>query len=950
MRNPSSVATAVELAAGSVLGGFRIEGVAGRGGMGVVYRATQLSLERQVALKLISPDFAHEERFRERFLREARLAASLDHPHLLPVYEAGEAEGALFLAMRLVEGASLAELLRREGGLAPERSLRLLSQLAQALEAAHAAGLLHRDVKPQNVLLAGSGKREHAYLCDFGLARRLSGGSLTQERTFLGTALYAAPEQIRGEELDGRADVYGLACLFYECLVGEPPFPGDDELALCWAHLHEPPPAPSVVDPALARFDRFFARALAKDAGERYPSASALAEAALAAHASEVASLEAPRTPASPAGLPRPLTSFLGRERELQELLALLVEDEVRLLTLTGPGGTGKTRLALRVAEEAAVTFPDGVFWVGLATLRDPSLVSETIAQTLEARESLRERIEDKRLLVLLDNFEQVVEAAPELSALLQGCPNLALLVTSRQLLRVQGECEYAVPPLAEPEAVALFSARSRLEPSEEIGDLCSRLDNLPLAVELAAARANVLSPAQMLDRLSPRLDLLKGGRDADPRQQTLRATIDWSYELLDDAEKQLFTGLAVFAGSFSLEAAEVICDVELDTLGGLVDKSLLRSTGGGRFFMLETVREYAESCFRESVMAEAARRRHAEYYLDLAIEASSKTRGPEQPVWLRRLEVEHSNLRTAIDWAHASGEHEVGLRLCAALGDLWRTHGHLREGLHRLIHALENDEDAPPRVRAAALDAAAMIAHSQGDYDSERAFAEEQLDLCERLGDEAGRARALSNLGLVAADSGEPDQGVSLLEESVRVARDAGDPWTLMVSAMNLGWVALCRGDYVTAEAMLEDALTKARESGNHDFTCYVLVNLALVHLEKANYPTARTLVAECLEASVEIESHEHAEACLDILAAITAAVGDAESAAVLLGGTDADRESLGVAREPYEQRIYDRTIATVRERLANGGVEEQLAAGRAMTFEEAVEYGRRLLQQPTA
>lgn len=288
------MATVSEIAPGSVLAGFQVEGLVGRGGMGIVYRATQLSLSRQVALKIVNPAFAVDELLRERFLREAQLAASIDHPHVLPVYEAGEAEGTLFLAMRLIEGPSLAELLRAEDTLSPERAVRLATQLAQALQAAHEAGLLHRDVKPQNVLLSGSGESQHAYLCDFGLARRLAAGSLTREGSFLGTAAYAAPEQIRGDRLDARADLYALACLLYECLSGKPPFVHEDELALCWAHLHDAPPAPGSVSLTLARFDAFFARALAKDPGERFPSASAFAEAARAALASPGALSAAP--------------------------------------------------------------------------------------------------------------------------------------------------------------------------------------------------------------------------------------------------------------------------------------------------------------------------------------------------------------------------------------------------------------------------------------------------------------------------------------------------------------------------------------------------------------------------------------------------------------------------------------------------------------------------------
>ena len=276
--------------------------------------------------------------------------------------------------------------------------------------------------------------------------------------------------------------------------------------------------------------------------------------------------------------LPRPASSFVGREQELAEVLSR-IEQGARLLTLTGPGGTGKTRLALEAAATLVPDYKAGVFWVGLASLRDPALVSETISQALGAKDGLAEHIGERELLLLLDNLEQVIEAAPELSALLQACPNLTLLVTSRELLRVAGEVEYPVPPLASPEAVSLFCERAQLEPSEEIAELCARLDNLPLAVELAAARTKALSPTQILERLSHRLDLLKGGRDADPRQQTLRATIEWSYDLLSAAEQELFARLSVFAGGCTLEAAEEVCDADLDTLQSLVEKSLVRFT-----------------------------------------------------------------------------------------------------------------------------------------------------------------------------------------------------------------------------------------------------------------------------------------------------------------------------------------------------------------------------------
>ena len=306
--------------------------------------------------------------------------------------------------------------------------------------------------------------------------------------------------------------------------------------------------------------------------------------------------------------LPRPVSSFVGREAEVEAVLSR-IEGGARLVTLTGPGGSGKTRLAIEAASTLVPEYRAGVFWVGLAALRDPALVTETIAQTLGATDGLAEHVGERELLLLLDNLEQVIEAAPELASLLERCPNLALLVTSRERLRVRGEVEYEVPPLAEPEAVELFCTRSQLEPSEEIGELCARLDNLPLAVELAAARTKALSPAQVLDRLSERLDLFTGGRDADPRQQTLRATIEWSYDLLNGDEQRLFARLSVFARGCTFAAAEEVADADLDTVQSLVEKGLLRFTDE-RYWMLETIREFAAERLAES--GDEGRRRTA--------------------------------------------------------------------------------------------------------------------------------------------------------------------------------------------------------------------------------------------------------------------------------------------------------------------------------------------------
>jgi predicted ATPase/class 3 adenylate cyclase len=352
----------------------------------------------------------------------------------------------------------------------------------------------------------------------------------------------------------------------------------------------------------------------------------------------------APLRTLSEGNLPIPATAFLGRETELREVVSLFLQPDERLLTLTGAGGTGKTRLALQAAGVAADAFPDGVWWVPLAALRDPELVLPSAAQALGARWDLPAHIGDRSMLVLLDNFEHVIEAAPELPRLLASCRRLRLVVTSRELLRVGGEVEYLVPPMVESEAVELFCQRSRLEADGTVAELCRRLDNLPLAVELAAARTRALSPRQILERLSGRLDLLRGGRDADARQETLRATIDWSYDLLTPSEQRLFARLSIFAGGCTLEAAEEVCEATVEILQALVDKSLLRFTDE-RYWMLETIREYAAERLEHLGEAEAVRNRYAQFFLHLAETLASELSDLTQAARLNQLSVELTNL-----------------------------------------------------------------------------------------------------------------------------------------------------------------------------------------------------------------------------------------------------------------------------------------------------------------
>ncbi len=639
--------------------------------------------------------------------------------------------------------------------------------------------------------------------------------------------------------------------------------------------------------------------------------------------------------------LPRPASSFVGRGREVAEL-AGLIRDGARLVTLTGPGGSGKTRIAIEAASELVTRFRGGVFWIPLAPLRDPELVTATIAQTLGAKDGLADHVRDLELLLLLDNLEQVIDAAPDLAALVESCPNLHLLVTSRERLRVRGEVEYPVPPLAGPEAVELFCVRSRLPADAVVVELCRRLDNLPLAVELAAAHTSVLAPAQMLDRLSQRLDLLKGGRDAERRQATLRATVEWSHELLDPAERRLFARLAVFAGGCTLEAAESICDADPDTLQSLVDKSLLRH-GGERFWMLETIREYACERLAGSGDEDAVRRRHAEHFLAVAVEAephiiergaAADGRGSE--VWLGVLEAELDNLRAALDRFRRCGQTEHELELAGALAGLWCANGHLHEGRRRLEAALAGS-DRPTASRAKALAGAAQVARYTGDPALARARAEDARALYEALGDPWRVAHATFWLASALADEHELQRAKRLFEESGERFRELGDAyWSLFATRM-VAWMLYELGDRTGARRLHEANLERVRASGYRSLEAATLGALASYAAEDGRVEDAVALSGETVRLCLELGDWDGVVHELCRCAAALASAGEPEVAARLLAASEALHEESGATMLPYLVRANEKTLARIRPALGDSGLEQAWAAGRGLAAADA-------------
>ena len=632
--------------------------------------------------------------------------------------------------------------------------------------------------------------------------------------------------------------------------------------------------------------------------------------------------------------LPTPASSFVGRDDELLEVLSRF-EEGARLVTLTGPGGTGKTRLAIEAAATLVPEYKAGVFWVGLATLRDPALVTETIAQTLGAKDGLAEHIGEREMLLLLDNLEQLIDAATDLSALLTECPNLNLLVTSRELLRIQGEVEYAVPPLAESEAVQLFCARSGLDPHETIAELCRRLDSLPLAVELAAARTNALTPEQILERLSQRLDLLKGGRDVDPRQQTLRTTIEWSYELLSAEEKELFARLSVFAGGCTLEAAEEVADADLDTLQSLVEKSLLRFTDG-RYWMLETIRDYASDRLAGAGELAAFNDRLVDYVRSLVDRLDTRLADAGGA----KLTSELDNFRAALAWTDQGERRDCQLELIGKSWPFWWYRGSPSEGMTWVESALSGGRDEVGESQMRVLTAGAMFSYRRGDLDAMKGYADESLGIARGLVDESGTIWPLIFLGLWASELRDHSSSLTYYGQAIAAARRCGDRYLESIVLNNQGVVSELEGDRFRAAALFEKALTISRDIGSGDEVALLSLNLADSLMYIGRSEEAAEVAREGLLLARETHSHIALLHGVEIAAVFAERRGDAEAATRLLGAADAIRMETGEVEQRSEAEERKRLELALRDAVGAAGYAQLLAEGQKMSLGKAVEY----------
>jgi non-specific serine/threonine protein kinase len=977
--------------------------------MGQVYRARDTRLKREVALKTLPEAWASDPERVARLELEAQAASALNHPHIVTIHELGLSPPHHYIVMELVDGTSLGALLA-EGALPLERLLALGAQVADALAAAHAKGIVHRDLKPDNVVVTRDGR---AKVLDFGLARieprarEMTGGEdrtdvrpLTAAGAVMGTVAYMSPEQAQGRELDYRSDQFSLGVMLYEMATGRRPFQQRTAAETIAAILRDPPPSldASTLPPPV---QWLIERCLAKDPGDRYASTRELANELT----SLLGQLEAPKGPRAATSFSPPPTarsSFVGREAERAAIRALLLDAEVRLVTLTGPGGTGKTRLAIRVAEEMRGDFAGGFSFVSLAGLQDPARVVPEIASSFGLRaaagaegaatlgEELSRSLNADTLLVL-DSFERVVHAAPEITTLLARAERLKVLVTSQTALRLYGEREVAVAPLAVPDpeklppieelarspAVVLFVERAATilpgfaltpENAAAVAAVCTRLDGLPLAIELAAARVKLLSPAALAARLERSLDFLTGPRDLPARQQTLRATIDWTHELLSPPEQALFRRLAVFVGGTTLEAAEAVADARqdlgvdvLEAMSSLVDKSLLRcrdaTAEDPRFEMLEIVRQYALDRLAKSGDETTTRRAHAAYALVLAEEKAQAIVGAGETGALARLDQERQNLRVALDYLLATRSAEWATRLATALLPYWRRREYLAEGRERLMAVLAL-EGVSPRVRAGALYAAGLMAGEQedgagtralleesaalyrglgdahaavvvqnalavacqqmGDLESARAHLEEVLREARRLDDADNLARGLNNLASVAHTSGNTAEAVRLFGESRKVFEQRGDRLAVAWTLDQEGDAARDGGDPPAAQALYERSLAIFRELDHRGGAATALADLARLARREGDFETARRRCQEALALGA-LGSDRAAARLLEEVAALAAGDRQPHRALVLFAAAAALRVRLGLPVPASEQQGGERLIEAQKNALGD-------------------------------
>ncbi len=917
------------------------------------------------------------------------------HPNIVGVLHVGETEsGYPYLVMQYHRPGSLDARIRELGALPPDEVLRLGVKLAGALETAHRAGILHRDIKPANILYTDFGEPA---LSDFGIAH-ITGGFKTATGVFTGSPAFTAPEILSGDAPSEASDVYGLGATLFAALTGHAAFErrsGEQVIAQFLRIASESAPdlrESGVPDDVAAVVDM----AMTRDPRDRPSVVDLCAEiqSVQACHGFPVDEMalrserqtDRPARQATRAGgtgrtlgnIPLELTSFVGRRSELSEVKKAL--SATRLVTLTGIGGVGKTRLALRTAGEAGTDFRDGVWLVELGELRDESMLVDVVTATLGVRdqsarpspEVLIEFLSSRQLLLILDNCEQVVDAAAKLAeTLLRSCPEIRILVTSREALGIVGETVEPLSPLPCPEtysestplgtgndAVALFAERAAAavpgfelttDNTATIAQICSRLDGLPLAIELAAARLRAMSPEQILDRLSDRFTLLtRGSRRAPTRQQTLAWSIGWSYELCTPDEQQLWGRLSVFSGSFELQAAEAVCGFDmvaedfLDLVSSLVDKSILLRTeaqGVVRLRLLNTVRDYGRERLEQTDEYPQLRRRHCDWFRQLARDAEAGWFSARQVQWLDRVQRELPNLREALDFGILEGGRDA-LDFAADLHQFWFLRGPFNEARRWLDRALAAAPDEPTTARARAIYSACMIASTQGDIPAATALVAEGRALVQRTADPMAHAAVAIGDGFTALAAGQLDHACACLQDAID---ERISPTMRGGALLTLGWAQELRGESLAAMASYEAALAFSESHGESMYRMLALLSIGVANWRHGAGDHAIRLIRQSLELARLVNDRRTAAYCLETLAWLA---GDADSpriTAEMLGAAAGLANAVGSTSVPFAHLSVHHNECESNARLGLGADEFDVAhhEGSSLNFNDAIRLG---------
>ncbi|MGW4339445.1 protein kinase domain-containing protein [Rhodococcus koreensis] len=1004
-RRDVAVAAASELSAE----GFDDTEEIGRGGFGVVYRCTQSVLERTVAVKVLTAELDEENR--ERFLREQRAMGRLTgHPNIAGVLQVGNTRsGRPYLVMPYYPQGSLDARIRHHGPLTAEEVLRLGVKMAGGLETAHRAGILHRDVKPANILLTDFGE---PVLADFGIAH-ITGGFATATGTVTGSPAFTAPEVLSGDPPSPASDVYGLGATLFAALTGHAAFErrSDEQVVAQFLRITTQP-VPDLREHGVDRdMSAVIERSMARTPGERVSAVTfgehlrqlqarngfpvdemALrGEAAVDEHVGgPVLPLTTGRPSARPplgislnarGRLPEELSTFVGRRTELTEAKALLSAS--RLVTFTGIGGVGKTRLALRFAASVRRVFTDGVWWIELGELGNAVLLADAIAaalglrprSALTAREVLMDFLASREVLLVFDNCEQLVDAVAELAeTLLSACPRLRILATSREALNIGGEAMLRVPPLMVPDpekaslhglprydAVRLFAERAAAAlPGFEltegnaatVAQICARVEGLPLPIELAAVRLRALSPEQILQRLTDRFTLLaRGSRGTPTRQQTLRLCVDWSYELCTAPERQLWAQLSVFAGSVELDAAEQVCqrDVEpgdlLDVLTALVDKSILireESDTAVRFRMLDTLRDYGREKAQASGEYPDLRRRHRDWYQRLALDTEAGWVSARQLDLIARLNREQPNLREALDFALTdNAAPEAALAFASALQPFWVSLGWLGEARHWLDRALRVAPAAASAVRAKALYRSCALAELQGDLAAAAALVADARAVAEQSTDPVAHAFVEFTEGRHEVFTGDLAAACARLEHTYDVFA-AHDVHAQVLVILYLGWARELQQDTAGALECYEEALAITESHGESVHRSHALWATAVAVWSQGDHDQALRLLRQGLGLVRRRRDLYLAAPCLEALAWIAAAEGSARRAAVLLGAAYALGQMTGASTVVFPGLLvhHEECMRSTRRALGQRVFEAAHREGGSLDLDAAVAY----------